>query len=458
MITYSIIQKSQLEGAKRLDAEYYQLEFLINSKKLDSVGFDELQKLSEIDITKGETPLWWGDDYLETGVPFLRSENLVSGGLDLLNIVFISEKVNERMERSKVYPNDVLIAIVGATIGQIGLVTGEYSQYNLNQAIAIVRPQNIKYSHYLSVILETKICQLQIERLKGGGARDNLDLHEVKVIRIPRAKNQLLNYCDNVISEVKKFRDQSKSFYQQVENLLLEELKISEKDLDNQLNCIINLSDAKTANRFDAEYFEPKYQKITEHIKKNFKWSLLGDLASVKKGFEPGAESYREDGKQFIRVSSLSKYEISDSEQKCLSEELYNKLKADYQPQKGEILLTKDASPGIAYVLKENIEGIISSGILRLMLKSDKIEDEYLALCLNSIIGIMQAQRDAGGSVIMHWKPEEIKNVIIPILPKPIQQKISSLVRHAFQSRVKAKALLEEAKKRVEEMIERGGE
>lgn len=186
----------------------------------------------------------------------------------------------------------------------------------------------------------------------------------------------------------------------------------------------------------------------------------------MKKGFEPGAESYQEPSsaeatagkgmKQFIRVSSLSKYEISDSEQKYLSDELYNKLKADYQPQKGEILLTKDASPGIAYVLKENIEGIISSGILRLKLKDTGIEDEYLALCLNSIIGKMQAERDAGGSVIMHWKPEEIKNVVIPILPKPIQQKISSFIRQSFESRIKAKELLEEAKKKVEDMIDKG--
>ena len=33
MITYSIIQKSQLEGAKRLDAEYYQPEYFIDFSK-----------------------------------------------------------------------------------------------------------------------------------------------------------------------------------------------------------------------------------------------------------------------------------------------------------------------------------------------------------------------------------------------------------------------------------------
>jgi type I restriction enzyme S subunit len=73
---------------------------------------------------------------------------------------------------------------------------------------------------------------------------------------------------------------------------------------------------------------------------------------------------------------------------------------------------------------------------------------------LNSAVGQMQAERDAGGSIIMHWKPEEIRKVIIPILPKETRQKIAELVRQSHDSRKKAKQLLEEAKHKVEEMIE----
>ncbi|KKR13752.1 MAG: hypothetical protein UT42_C0039G0007, partial [Candidatus Falkowbacteria bacterium GW2011_GWA2_39_24] len=38
MITYSIIQKSQLEGALRLDAEYYQQEYLGLVDNLNKLG------------------------------------------------------------------------------------------------------------------------------------------------------------------------------------------------------------------------------------------------------------------------------------------------------------------------------------------------------------------------------------------------------------------------------------
>ena len=156
-------------------------------------------------------------------------------------------------------------------------------------------------------------------------------------------------------------------------------------------------------------------------------------------------------------MSSLSKNGIEEKDQKYLSDELYQKLKDGFEPKVDEILLTKDASPGVAYVVKEPIDGIISSGIIRLKIKTD-IKLEYLALCINSIVGKMQVERDAGGSIIIHWKPEQIKNLVIPVLPKSTQQKIAELVRKSHEAKKKSKDLLEEAKRKVEEIIEKGGD
>ncbi len=451
-MTYSIIKKSELEGALRLDAEYYQPEYLDIAKKLEKFGFQTLRDLSSIDITKGETPLWRGDDYLEQGIPFLRSENLVSAGIDLSNIVFISEKVHERMKRSKIYPNDILVAIVGATIGQTGLVANNFSEYNSNQANAIIRPRSKEMSAYLAIILETSICQLQIERLKGGGARDNLDLHEVKVIKIPKPNESILSYCFSAVDEVGKLRKQGELFYSQAEEMLLKELGLEGFEEEEDLFSIVKFSDIEKVRRIDAEYFQPKYEMLISRIKQA-KHSSLGDLVLIKKGIEIGAEQYQEQGKLFFRVSSLSKQGIIDKDQKYLSDELYQKLKANFEPKVGEILLTKDATPGIAYVLKEKVEGIISSGILRLKLKQE-IEAEYLALFINSVLGQMQAERDAGGSIISHWKPEQVKNLVVPILPQEIQQKIAELVIKSHQARQEAQELLKEAKQKVESLID----
>ena len=48
MAVFSIIQKSQLEGAHRLDAEYYQPEYLDCKKKIENFGYKNLGDLLEI--------------------------------------------------------------------------------------------------------------------------------------------------------------------------------------------------------------------------------------------------------------------------------------------------------------------------------------------------------------------------------------------------------------------------
>ncbi|MCX7735068.1 MAG: restriction endonuclease subunit S, partial [bacterium] len=142
---------------------------------------------------------------------------------------------------------------------------------------------------------------------------------------------------------------------------------------------------------------------------------------------------------------------------KYISDETYKRFMR-YKPNIGDFLLTKDATPGIAYVVKEDVEGIISSGIVKLKIDEDQINKEYLALCINSIIGKSQVERDVGGSVIIHWRPEQIKQLLIPILPDHIQRQIAELVQKSHQTRKKAKELLEIAKKAVEIAIEKSEE
>ncbi|MDI6763629.1 MAG: hypothetical protein QME83_11440 [Thermodesulfobacteriota bacterium] len=67
----------------------------------------------------------------------------------------------------------------------------------------------------------------------------------------------------------------------------------------------------------------------------------------------------------------------------------------------------------------------------------------------------MQIERDASGSVIAHWKSEQIKKLKVPILSKTIQIKIADLVHKSHRACQKAKALLEKAKREVEELIEK---
>lgn len=459
MITFSIIQKSQLEGAQRIDAEYYQPEYLEIISQLSKEMFNSkpLRELVLRPVVTGSTPKIRDCKGDGTDIKFIKTDTLRVG-----EIVFESADclpLNQNTKNSELKSGDILVTIIGATyeiVGRTALFFEDDPKSNINQNVALIRVKNEIIPGYLEAFLLSKFGRYQLWQQSRQTEQVNLNCREIENILIPSLSNSFQEKINGLIVNSRHSKFDSIVLYKQAEKLLLQELGLKDFLIKNDLSYVVNFSDVKNADRVDAEYFQPKYEKLELRIK-DYHSKTLGELVAMKKGIEPGSEAYQEEGKLFIRVSSLSKFGIESIDQKYLREDLYQKLTKEFQPQIGEILLTKDATPGIAYVVKEPIEGIISGGIMRLKIKENLIDPEYLALCVNSLIGQMQSERDAGGSIIVHWKSDQIKNIVIPILPQEKQLEIADLIKKSHEARKKSKQLLDQAKKEVEEMIEKGG-
>ena len=182
-------------------------------------------------------------------------------------------------------------------------------------------------------------------------------------------------------------------------------------------------------------------------------------MVKIQKSIEPGSDAYTEDESAlpFLRVADYNKFGISIP-QKRLKDSfvLENREKLEQLlAKKDTILFSKDGSVGEAYCLHSDATFITSGAILHLTVKNlDLILPDYLTLVLNSKIVQMQAERDSGGSIILHWRIGEIEKVIIPLLPIETQAKIASLVQKSFSLKTKGEHLLEVAKKAVEIAIE----
>lgn len=450
MITFSIIQKSRLEGGLRLDSEFYHPEKLEAMEKLSKFGVSTISENFR-NVKETFNPL---RHKLATTPARIFDLSDVSS--------FLLEEGKEVTEANEIgsmkkifHQNDVLISRLRPYLKEVSFVGFNDTQKLASTEFIVLRKK--KDSKFPPQALFTFLMTDEVQKIlfwsQGGTEHPRFSENLLTGLKLPKVSDKTAGDIVDDIDNAYKNYLISRNLYSQAENLLFEELGLKDFEVEDDLSYIVNLSEVKSAHRTDAEYFQPKYDKLVEKIKsKNAK--TLGELVSMKKGIEPGAEAYQDEGRLFIRVSSLSKYGVEDKDQKYLNEELYQKLKNTHEPKVGEILLTKDATPGIAYVVKGQIEGIISSGILRLKVKDKETENEYLALCLNSVVGQTQAERDGGGSIITHWRPEQVKSVLVPVLPKPTQQKISGLVQKSHEARSKAKQLLEQAKNKVENLIE----
>ncbi|MFH0819978.1 MAG: restriction endonuclease subunit S [bacterium] len=469
-MVFSIIQKSQIEDTKRLDAEYYQPEYLEVEKKLKSINTKTIGEISDSVVNFGAYSLCNYIQWQDGGVPYLNVQDIKDGYIDFDDTKFIGEKVNEILKKSEVSEGQVILTMAG-TIGNAAVAHKIPLKVNSNQATAKITLKKEISPYFLTAFLGSYYGKNQIIREIVSSVQPNIFLFQIKNFKVPIATQKEQKEIEKIYIHGLEELENSKLFYRQAENSFFKQLNLQNFKNDGLLSISINLADIKIVNRFDAEYFNSPSNKMLAIINKG-KIAKLSDLVEMTKGVEPGAEAYQEPsdaptgaeamagketmegkkGKLFIRVSSISKDGIINKDQKYISEDLYNEYKKDYQPQVGEILLTKDASPGIACLVREPIEGIVASGVMRLKIK-EKINLEYLTLVLNSIVGRLQAERDAGGSIIVHWKPEQIKNLVVPILPVSTQNKIGDLISQSYQARKKAKELLEEAKLKVEEMI-----
>jgi len=445
MAVFSIVKLSEFEGAKRIDAEYYKPEYMWVKK------LPYLMPLKKVinDIRYG---LYVEPEYKEEGVNFIRALNLLNFWIDGEVLKIDKDKVPNDY-RLKV--GDCLIVRSGANTGSIGFIfpkfqNSTFGSYTIKISFNKVSPA------FGAIFLASKYGLSQAIRLKTGSAQLNLNIPNINKINIPILSKNIQKEVESRSWQIYKLQELSQSRYSQAENLLLEELGLKDFKPKYEKTYIANLSDAFSAHRIDAEYFQPAYEEVIKKLKENnveLK-PLKKFILSIQKGIEPGSEKYQDEGKPFIRVSNISIHGFIDRDPKYLSEELYQQLRETYEPKQGDFLLTKDATPGIAYVVKEPIEGIIASGILKLQINESEINKEYLALCINSLIGKMQIERDGGGSVIIHWKPAQIKRLKIPIIALEIQQKIAELVQKSHESRRKAKELFEIAKRTVEIAIE----
>jgi type I restriction enzyme S subunit len=140
-------------------------------------------------ITKGTTP---SADKLFSGsgdVPFIKVYNLTDrGNLDFnVNPTFVSRQTHiGELARSRVYPGDVLMNIVGPPLGKVSIVPDQHPEWNVNQAIAIFRPMPSYNRRFLChCLLTEQMLAWAIRRAKATAGQFNLTLEICRDLPLP---------------------------------------------------------------------------------------------------------------------------------------------------------------------------------------------------------------------------------------------------------------------------------
>lgn len=136
-------------------------------------------------VGSGVTPKGGSDSYLDTGIPLIRSQNILVGKLSLDDVVFISYEQHKKMSNSALIPNDVLLNITGASIGRCAVLPADFNEGNVNQHVCIIRTEQSLNSHFLCHYLNSNFGQKLIDKFQAGGNREGLNYQQIRSFDIP---------------------------------------------------------------------------------------------------------------------------------------------------------------------------------------------------------------------------------------------------------------------------------
>ena len=165
----------------------------------------EWKSLSSITskIGSGSTPRGGNSVYSDSGISFIRSQNVLDMDFSTENLAFINDNQAEKLNNVIVEKNDILLNITGDSIARCTVVPEEILPARVNQHVSIIRCKNTEESKYVMYYLQyMKKYLLQISKV--GGTRNALTKEAIGKlpIKISDDCNKISKILDNIDQKI----------------------------------------------------------------------------------------------------------------------------------------------------------------------------------------------------------------------------------------------------------------
>ncbi|WP_304155094.1 restriction endonuclease subunit S [Megamonas hypermegale] len=192
--------------------------------------------IKDIGDVKGGKRLPKGESLIDenTGYPYIKAGNLKNGTVLYKELQYLEPQVYEKIKNYTVKTNDVYITIVGACIGDVGIIPKEVNGANLTENAAKIT--NLKCNaKFLSIQLSTTEVQKQIKNKIASATLGKLSLQNIKSleIKLPTIKEQqeIVKIMDEIFAKY----DKTKTLQNQLDKIELLKKSILAKAFRGEL-------------------------------------------------------------------------------------------------------------------------------------------------------------------------------------------------------------------------------
>ena len=412
----------------------------------------------------GATPSRAVPEYYDGDIPWLKTGDLNDG-----YIKYIPENISKlALEKTSVRLNptgSVLIAMYGATIGKVGILTFPATT---NQACCACLPIEI-FNEYLFYFLMSQ--KVAFVKQGEGGAQPNISKEKIVATLMPLPplveQYRIVAKIKELFPLIKRYKEAysavsslknsfpdllKKSILQEAiqgklvpqdpsdepASILLERIH-AEKERMIQGGKIKRDKHESVIFRRDNSHYEKLDgiercidDEIPFEIPETWCFCRLGTILYKLTDGTHSRPKYIEAGVPFISVKDVSSGMLDFSNCKFITEIEHKELYKRCNPEYGDILLTKVGTTGIPIIVNTTDEFSLFVSVALLKFNQKLMNNEYLVYLINSPLVQKQAEENTRGVGNKNWVMRDISNTLIVIPPLKEQYRIVEKLKNTF--------------------------
>lgn len=459
MAVWSEVYLSELDGARRLDAEYYDPTLLRYEQEVEESGF-EVVPLGDV-VTDGYRVVYENTEILDRdnapsdAVRFLQAAD-VSSQLPIVNdsgIGWVDRRDWDRYPKGRITRGEILIEVKGKA-EKVAIVPDDFPEESLVTGTLFklqAREQKINRFVLLAYLLSQYGRGFRHRCLTNTliGFVSKGELYNIPVPLFPDdLQREIAERVRSSLDAARRARD----LYVEAEALLESALGLDRLDLTPRLFYERPFADVRDAGRVDAEYFQPPKKAVLDALKKMPGIPLHQQFKSIRQLWQPDQAGPDE---------LVRNYDLTDALQPFLDETVEPATRKTIASTKkrlrpGDLVVSRLRSylKEIAVVLDSGRIPLVGSTefiVLRPQEGSMRVEALLAFLRSKYVQTVLQWSQD--GSNHPRFHEDELLNFRIPQVVQDRQDEVAGLIQSAIQARRDAKAMLEEAKSMVEKAV-----
>lgn len=455
MAVWSAVPLSALEYS-RFDADFYHpryLDELESWRRIDErIGVAKLEKIIATPVRTGRTPRsrLIKDD--EETIRFVKTDTVRAGVVDFNNSALLPRRVVS--DRDIISDGAVVMTIIGATpeiVGRTAIVRSNDPACVTNQNVAVIRTTESFDPFFLTAYFQTQWGRDQVWRHSRRTEQVNLNCREVERVLVPDPTLAIQESIGNLVRDSFAATDRSIELYGRARKLLEAELGLDKLTFKKPMGYVSNFSDLEASRRSDAEFFHVRYEPFLAAAKNYHRgWLPLKKLTTQTLPNFDSRKAFCDVA--YIEIGDVDVGNGSYEANRVAAKEL--PANAKIQLSGGEILISqvRPTRGAIAIVDDELVHTTVCSGAFYVCTANEVSHREFIWLYLRCMKNVFE--KYCGGTSYPTIDSRYIARFPVPLFDDALAGRIQDLVGKAKTSLRESERLLNQAKTRVEQLIE----